>query len=185
EADLAASRTELRGTIRVATFQTAAYTLVLDAIDRLTARYPDLTVAFTHVHAEAAILALMARDFDLVLSEEYPGNPAAPHPGVTTTAVATDPLLLAVPAAWSTKGPADLANAPWVMEHPHTPARTWSTAVCRAAGYEPRVRYETADLRLQATIVDRGLAAALLPRLGHRPSPGVRLIPTGQARTIT
>lgn len=185
EADIAASRTELSGTIRVATFQTAAYTLVLDAIERLAARHPELTVAFTHVDAEAAIPALIAREFDLVLSEEYPGHPAAPHPGVATAAVATDPLLLAVPGDWSTSGLADLADAPWVMEHPDTAARMWSTATCRAAGYEPHVRYETTDLRLHATIVERGMAAALVPRLGHLPSPGIRLIPTGQARTIT
>ncbi|MET7639975.1 LysR family transcriptional regulator [Streptomyces sp. NPDC005438] len=185
EADIAASRSQVTGTVRVATFQTAAHTLVLDAIDRLADPHPQLTVTFAHLNAEAAVPALLARDFDLVLSEDYPGLPSAPHPGVTTRTLTTDPLLLAVPARWSARELAELADVPWVMEHPGTAARTWSTSACRTAGFEPRVRYETADLHLHAAIVARGRTAAFLPRLGHDPTPGIRLVPTGHARTIT
>lgn len=159
EASIAASRTEITGTVRVATFQTAAHTLVLDAIDRLADKHPRLVVTFTQLNAEAAIPALLARDFDLVLSEEYPGNPPSPHPGVTTSRVIDDPLLLAVPTAWPARSPADLDEAPWVMEQRGTAARAWSESVCRAAGFEPRVRYETSDLGLHAQIVARRGAA--------------------------
>ena len=138
-----------------------------------------------HLNAEAAIPALLARDFDLVLSESYPGNPAAPHPGVTTSTLVDDPLLLAVPATWTAHDLADLAGAPWVMEHAGSAPRTWATATCRAAGFEPTVRYETADLLLHAAIVARGHAAAFLPRLAHRPDPAIRLIPTEHARVVT
>ncbi len=185
EASIAASRTEITGTVRVATFQTAAHTLVLDAIDRLAEKHPHLVVAFAHLNAEAAIPALLARDFDLVLSEDYPGNPSSPHPGVTTGTIIDDPLLLAVPADWPARSLADLAEAPWVMEHGGTAARAWSAAACRAAGFEPHVRYETSDLSLHAEIVARGRGVAFLPRLGHTPSPDVRLIPTGNTRAIT
>jgi DNA-binding transcriptional LysR family regulator len=184
EADIAASRREVTGTVRVATFQTAAHTLVLDAIDRLAQRRPQLTVTVAHLDAAAAIPALMARDFDVVLSEDYPGAPSAPHPGVSTTTLAEDPLLLAVPAAWPARALSELAEAAWVMEHSGTVARSWSTARCREAGFEPRVRFETADLHLQAAIVARRLAAAFVPRLGHVPSPGIRLVETGHSRRI-
>lgn len=185
EADIAASRTEITGTVHIATFQTAAHALVLDAIDRLTGKHPELTVTFAHVNAEAAVPALIARDFDLVLSEDYPGNPPAPHPGVVSTPIIADPLLLAIPAAWPARSLEDLAGAPWVMEHSGTVARTWSTAACRTAGFEPHVLYETADLYLHREIVARGRAAAFLPQLGPAPSPGIRLIRTGHSRTIT
>jgi DNA-binding transcriptional LysR family regulator len=184
EADIAASLEQVTGTVRVATFQTAAHTLILDAIDALAARHPKLTVAFAHVDAEDAIPALIARDFDLVLSEDYPGNPPQPHPGVTSTTIMTDPLILAVPTAWNAQRLTDLADMAWVMEPLGTAARTWSTNLCRAAGFEPAVRYETSDLGLHTKIVARGYAAALLPQLGHDPSPGIHLIPTGQTRTI-
>lgn len=185
EASIAAGRTEIAGTVRVATFQTAAHTLVLDAIDRLADKHPHLVVTFAQLNAEAAIPALLARDFDLVLSEDYPGNPSSPHPGVTTSTVIDDPLLLAVPTDWPARSLADLDEAPWVMEQRGTAARAWSESVCRAAGFEPHVRYETSDLNLHAEIVTRGRAVALLPRLGHTPSPAIRLIPTGHTRAVT
>lgn len=185
EADIAASRSEVTGTVRVATFQTAGHTLVLDAIERLASRHPQLTVTVAHVNAEAAIPALIARDFDVVLSEDYPGNPAQLHPGVTSTRIVDDPLLLAIPSAWSAASLDELADEPWVMEHRGTAARTWSTAYCRAAGFEPEVRFESADLYLHASIVAAGHAAAFLPELGHSPAPLIRLTPTGQTRSIT
>lgn len=185
EADIAASRAEIVGTLRVATFLTAAHTLVLDVIDRLAQQHPRLRVTFSHLNAEAAIPALLARDYDLVLSEEYPGVPSAPHPGVVTSTIATDPLLLAVPDDWTARHLLELTHAPWVMEHPQAAARTWSTATCREAGFEPTVYYETSDLTLHAAIVARGHAAAFLPQLGLTPPTGVKVLPTGYARSIT
>ncbi|GAA1862169.1 LysR family transcriptional regulator [Brevibacterium marinum] len=185
EADIAASRTTITGTVHIATFQTAAQTLVLDVIQRLALHHPRLTVTFAHVDAEAAIPALIARDYDLVLSEQYPGNPQAPHPGVSSERVLDDPLLLAIPAGWSARTLADLAEKPWVMERPGTAARAWSTATCRAAGYEPEVPYETSDLNLHSEIVDSGLAAAFLPRLAYAPSRSFRTVSTDQLRIIT
>lgn len=185
EADIAASRHSISGTVRVATFQTAAHTLVLDAVDRLAERNPHLTVTFAHLSAEAAIPALLARDFDLVLSEDYPGSPSAPHPGVTTSPVVEDPMLLAVPAHWTAQALGALAEAPWVMELPGSDARTWSTAICHDAGFSPEIRYETSDLHLHAALVARGHAAAFLPELSHTPSPRIRVIPSGQSRTVT
>lgn len=120
EAEIARMRTDLTGVIRVATFQTAAHGLVLDAIARLQREHPRLIVEFTHLEAEAAIPALLARDFDLVLSEQYPGSPPAPHPGLTTSTLVEDPLLLAVPIAWEATSLAELTEAPWVMEPAHT-----------------------------------------------------------------
>lgn len=185
EAEIAGMHTDLIGAIRIATFQTAAHGLVLDAIVQLQSDHPRLIVEFTHLEAEAAIPALLARDFDLVLSEQYPGNPPAPHPGVTMSTLAEDPLLLAMPASWDAQSLADLADAPWVMEPLHTAPRAWTVAACRAAGFEPDVRFETADLSLHTAIVSRGLAAAFLPALAQHPSPQMRLVPTGEHRTIT
>lgn len=185
EADIAATRREVSGTVRVAAFQTAAHTLVLDAVEQLAEQHPRLRISLAHLDADAAIPALLARDFDLVLSEDYPGAPAAPHPGVTSTQLRSDPLLLAIPTGWPARTLAELAEEPWVMEHRGTTARTWTTATCRAAGFEPDVRHETADLLLQAAIIARGHAAGFLPELAHPHSEKIRLLPTGQHRRIT
>lgn len=184
-ATIAAGLTDISGTVRLATFQTAAHTLVLEVIDHLASTHPHLVVPFTQLSAEAAIPALLSHDFDLVLSENYPGHPPARHPGVMTQTIAEDPLLLATPAEHSQGSLGALAEASWVMEPHGTAARAWSESVCRAAGFEPRVQYETSDLGLHALLVARGHAAAFLPRLSCQPSPEIRLTSTGDTRTIT
>jgi DNA-binding transcriptional LysR family regulator len=71
------------------------------------------------------------------------------------------------------------------MEPSGTAARHWATAVCRAAGFEPDVRYQSTDLLLHLRLVRTGHAVALLPAL--LPSdPAIHLsdLPGSPARRI-
>lgn len=184
EAGVAASRSDVTGTVRVATFQTAAHVLLPAVVRRLATAHPDLFVAFSHVPAHAAVPGLLAREFDVVLSERYPGEPQTPLAGVATETLMTDPLHLAIPSAWSARSIAELADKPWVMEHLDSSVRRWTDTFCRGAGFVPRVAFESADVYLHAEIVAGGLAAGFLPSLGAREHHGVRLVPLGAARTI-
>lgn len=184
EASVAASRTDVTGEVRIATFQTAAHTLIPAAIAALAAGYPQLTVSVSHVNAEAGVPGLVARDFDVVLAERYPGEVAAPLAGVSTDVLLTDRLLLAVPEAWPAGRLADLAEAPWVMENPGTGARAWATRECRHAGFDPRVTIQSADVYLHARLVERGLAAAMIPALSLASPRRIRVTPLGQDRVI-
>jgi DNA-binding transcriptional LysR family regulator len=185
EAAIAASRSEIAGRVHIATFQTAAHTFLLEAMDLLARTHPLLSVTFTHVNSENAIPALIARDFDLVLSEEYPGVPSAPHPGVETVVIAEDPLTLAIRTGATARGLEDLADTDWIMEPAGTLARAWAMSRCRSAGYEPRVTYESTDIHLHLKLVAHGQANAFLPGLGIVVPPGIRTFPTGHARRIT
>lgn len=69
EADIATSLTDLTGTLRIASFQTAALALVPTALSLLRDAHPHLRVHVTHMEPESALPALQARDFDLVLTE--------------------------------------------------------------------------------------------------------------------
>ncbi|MEV5840806.1 LysR family transcriptional regulator [Streptomyces sp. NPDC051985] len=170
EADIATSLTELTGTLRVATFQTAALALVPAALRLLQEAHPHLRVHVTHREPEKSLPALQARDFDLVLAEEYPGSPHPRPADLAYEPLLDDPLYLAVPrsprsAAAPRAELRRLAGHPWVMEPEGTPARRWATGVCRDAGFEPDVRFETTDLLLHLRLVEEGLAAAFLPGL--------------------
>ena len=70
EADLARARTVLDGDLRIATFQTAATTLVLPALARLHHDHPGLRVHLSQQEPQRALPALLAHDYDLVLTEE-------------------------------------------------------------------------------------------------------------------
>ncbi|WAZ26023.1 LysR substrate-binding domain-containing protein [Streptomyces cinnabarinus] len=187
EADIAASLSELTGTLRVASFQTAALALVPTALGLLRERHPRLRVHVTQLEPEKALPALQARDFDLVLAEEYPGNPTARPAGLEAEDLLDDPLHLATPTAADAAGPTaalrSLADHPWVLEPEGTAARHWALTLCRNAGFEPDVRFETTDLLLHLRLVEQRHAAAFLPRLvwnGGTPTVPLRELPRGQ-----
>ncbi|MFH8801109.1 LysR substrate-binding domain-containing protein [Streptomyces sp. NPDC017936] len=195
EADIAASLTDLTGTLRIASFQTAALALVPTALGLLRDAHPHLRVHVTHMEPEKALPALQARDFDLVLAEEYPGNPNPRPSGLEQEDLLDDPLRLALPGP---PLPADtddpvaalrsLAGHPWVMEPEGTTARHWATTLCRDAGFEPDVRFETTDLLLHLRLVEQHHAAAFLPDLvwsGRPRTVALRQLPGGrQARRV-
>lgn len=64
-----------------------------------------------------------------------------------------------------------------MLEPEGTAARQWAVQQCRAAGYEPDVRFEVADLTAHVGLIAAGHAVGLLPDLvwssGRRP---VRLL---------
>ena len=175
-ARVAAARHDLTGTVRLATFQTAAHTFVPDAISRVHAQHPDLTIALSHISADEALPALRAGDFDAVLTEQYPGRLPPQTPGAEAVVLLTDPLHLAVPSGWDAGSLADLADAPWALEHAGSDPRGWAEGVCRSAGFAPRVVCESADVHLHVRLVEQGFAAAFLPGLALPPRPDFRVL---------
>ncbi|MEU2421032.1 LysR substrate-binding domain-containing protein [Streptomyces sp. NPDC007851] len=190
QAEIAASLTDLSGTLRIASFQTAALALVPNALGLLRDRHPHLRVHVTHMEPEKALPALQARDFDLVLAEEYPGNPNPRPAGLEQQDLLDDPLHLALPepaGAAAADGPTallrSLAGHPWVMEPEGTAARHWAMTLCRNVGFEPDVRFETTDLLLHQRLVEDNHAAAFLPGLvrgGQPPTVTLHQLPRGQ-----
>ena len=210
EAEIAAARHEVSGTVRIAAFQTALHTIVPGALARLNRDHPDLTVETTHIRAEDGIPSLLSRDFDLVIEENYPSRPARRAEGVETETLDDDELCLITPAAGrelAASGPslAECAHHSWAMEPADTHAGHWSRAECRRAGFEPDVTTESSDVVFLVRLVASGLASALVPRLalhaaamstgteptevaiGRLPEPANRRISTairrGSART--
>jgi DNA-binding transcriptional LysR family regulator len=174
EAALAQSLNQTAGTLRVAAFQTAVLTLVPRALTQLEQEHPRLRVEVTELEPEAALPALIAGEFDMVLGEEYPGHPLPRLRETERHNLLTDELWLVIPPGWSERSLPELASRPFVMEPAGTTAREWATAMCRQAGFEADDRYTSNDLQIHLRLVEHGLAAALLPDLsGARDRRGV------------
>jgi DNA-binding transcriptional LysR family regulator len=169
EADLAASLTTVTGTVRIAVFQSAALALMPDTLTRMATTYPEVRIEMIQKEPETALHETWARDFDLVIAEQYPGHAAPRYPDLDRVKLTTDAIRLAVPPA-SNGGPAirslaDTADLAWVMEPRGAASRHWAEQACRSAGFEPDVRFETADLQAQARLIESGNAVALMPDL--------------------
>ncbi|MGC4153812.1 MAG: LysR substrate-binding domain-containing protein [Propionicimonas sp.] len=189
EAELAGSRGEVGGTVRAAAFQTATMTLIPIVLDLLAERHPALKVLISEIHPDDALSALTAHDFDLVIGEEYPGVLLPRDPNVHREELAQDPLQLVCGGSCddSAQQLADFATHPWVMEPEGNAARQWAVAACRAAGFEPDVRYESSDLLVHRRLVSTGHAVALVPSLlwgGQQADLRILLPPGAPSRTI-
>jgi DNA-binding transcriptional LysR family regulator len=162
EAEIAASLREVAGTLRVAAFQTAMLALLPAALTWLQEHHPGVKVQATQAEPDASLPGLLTRDFDLVIDEMFPGQTRPARAAeYEHHHLCEDAMRLVSPAPVATL--ADLAEHPWVMEPAGTPARTWATAVCHAAGFEPDVAYVSADMLVHARLVEHGHAAAFLP----------------------
>ncbi|OJF11806.1 LysR family transcriptional regulator [Couchioplanes caeruleus] len=167
EAELAASMTEVTGALRVASFQSVLLALVPAALSRLAAEHPGLRVEFTQAEAGSAFAGLLARDFDVVLGEDYPGLSEPRLPGVDEEDLLHDEMRVAVPTSgpWHCARLADLAGAPFVFDPDDVTPGRWARQVCRGAGFEPDVRFRSGDLLLQLRLVETGHAVAFVPDL--------------------
>ncbi|MET8761463.1 LysR substrate-binding domain-containing protein [Lentzea sp. NPDC004782] len=162
ESEVAASLHEITGTLRVATFQTAALALIPATLARMRDEHPSLRIEFQVLDPAEALSALNARDFDLVFVEEWPDQPEARFTGLEYREVCRDPIRLAVPRGLPVDG---IASYPWIMEPDGFPQRTFNVNWCRHNGFEPDVRFSSTDVLVKLRFVERGLAVALLPDL--------------------
>lgn len=165
EAELEASLTSATGVVRIAVFQSAALALMPGALSLLAAEHPLLRVEMTQREPENALYETWARDFDLVIAEQYPGHAAPHHPELDRVPLTSDAIKLAAPAESAVTSLSDAATSAWVMEPRGTASRHWAEQACRQAGFEPDVRFETADLQAHVRLIESGNAVALLPGL--------------------
>ena len=169
EAELASSLTAVTGTVRVAVFQSAALALMPDALAAMDAEYPDVRVEMVQREPESALRETWARDFDIVIAEQYPGHSAPRHPELDRYTLTTDAIRLATPpdnrGRFHPQSIVDASAVPWVMEPRGTASRHFAEQECRRAGFEPDVRFETSDLQSQIRLIEAGNAVALLPDL--------------------
>jgi DNA-binding transcriptional LysR family regulator len=166
ESEVSQSLAEPTGLVRLAVFQSAALSLIPEMLTLARDEYPRVRVEVTQLEPEAALTATWMRDFDLVVAEEYPGHATPRHADLDVVPLITDPIRLGVAVDLAAGAPirtiADTVDMPWVMEPRGTASRHWAEQTCRRAGFEPDVRFETADIQTHLRLVESGNAVALL-----------------------
>jgi DNA-binding transcriptional LysR family regulator len=192
EAELTAGD-DVRGTVRVSAFQTAALALLPPAIAEIGERHPGLRVEYTEAEAEESLPLLVAGELDLVIAEEYDYLPRPRNKRLRREELGRDPILVALPddhplARRGRPVPlAKLAGEPWATGRIDTLFADLVLRACRGAGFEPDVQHRANDLQVLLELVGAGHAVALAPGLGNPGVvPGVTALPTTEplGRTI-
>ena len=182
EAELAAGSGEVRGTLTLASFPTAAATLAPAAMAAFSAQHPRADVVLSELEPEQALPALKRREADVAVVHEYDFSPRIEDAGVELHPLLDDDLLVALPdghpAARARIDLAALEGERWVAGYLDTACHRVVVTTCRAAGYEPRIAARTNDFRVVLALVAAGQGVALVPRLALEGAPrGVVIAP--------
>jgi DNA-binding transcriptional LysR family regulator len=174
-------------TLRIATIASATRALIPRVLDIIEAGDSQLRAEVAVVPPEYGLAELEARHFDLVLAEEYPGHARERRDGVDYQKLGTDPVRVVLPAQSQARSLLDLRQAHWVLEPEGSAARYWTVQQCRAAGFEPDVRFEATDLDTHIALIASGHAVGILPDLiwaGHEPQLRLIDLPTPLEREL-
>src|SRR5690606_3010521 len=123
----------------------AAEALVAPTLTLLAERAPGLRLEMVEMAPEEGLFELQTRGFDLVVAEQYPGHTRELREGIDRTLLGRDPVRLALPPGDRATTLTDLRDRAWALEPQGTAVRQWAVQQCRAAGFEPDVRFEAAD----------------------------------------
>ncbi len=153
------------GPVRVAVFQTATHAVIPRALTWIAHTAPQLRVEIAEVPPEDGLAGVVTRRFDIAVAEQYPGHAREQHHGLDRIPLGNDRIRIGQPPEAPTTPLRELRDAHWVMEPVGTAARMWAVQQCRAEGFEPDVRFETADLVAHVRLVAAGHAVGMLPDL--------------------
>jgi DNA-binding transcriptional LysR family regulator len=185
EDELAAATSLQAGRVRLASFPSAAATVVPAAVGVLAETSPGLTLELVEAEPPEAADLLRQGQIDLALTFGYEGRQEAD--GITAEPLFDDPLHLVVPHHRRRRRDRieDHADSRWVTGCER--CRSELLLLCDQAGYEPGIGFASDDYVAVQALVASGFGVSVLPSLAlraHR-NPGVRTTPVPDAvRTI-
>jgi DNA-binding transcriptional LysR family regulator len=157
------------GPVTVAAVASAAATLVSAAVVELRTREPGVDVSVVVAEPAHALRILLADDVDIAVVDEYDYVPLAlPDYLLGRELCAEKLVVVSAPGVLGQRSGVSLASLmseDWVMPPDDAACGLAVRSACRAAGFEPRVRWETDDLLLLVRAVAAGHGIAVLPRL--------------------
>jgi DNA-binding transcriptional LysR family regulator len=170
EADVAAIAGVRGGKLRMASFPTAGATLMPVAIATFRASHPEVELTLAEGEPEEIVPRLRAGELDLALVYEFRGVSEKLGAGMRRFDLLDDPIRVALPtghelAERETVKLEDLREESWVQTSAPTPYARYVIRSCHAAGFEPRVSFESDDFQTVQGLVAAGVGVALIPQL--------------------
>jgi DNA-binding transcriptional LysR family regulator len=179
-AALEESRDTIAGDLRVAAAGSVARALVIPVAAALGAEHPSLRVTVHEHETDDGLRDLRLGNLDAVVAHEYDHDHLPPEPQVARFTLFAEDMLVAAPAGRFT-GPvalADLAGEIWAAEPAGGTCGRAARAACRAAGFEPDVRYVSSEPGVVLCVVRAAGAVSLMPRLSLAEAPpGIDILP--------
>ncbi len=180
ETELQALRGLQAGTLKLATFASAAASVVPLAVARFRDRHPDVELVVSLLDPGDSVPRLRAGEYDLALSHDPRREPepeaAAPESlrGVDVVSLFADPMYIALPVGHRLADVAELtmsdfATEPWMLATGRTcPDSRLFLRACHDAGFEPRVAFQNDDYSAILGFVAAGVGVSMIPDMVTR-----------------
>src|SRR5918997_2817229 len=169
EAELEAIAGLRGGRLRLAAFESAGATLMPLAIADFRERHPAVELSMSVSEPEDGIPQLRSGELDVAIVFE----PAVQHAddGIHRVHLIEDPMFLVLPRDHPLAGRrrirlADLAGEAWIGGQPDCECNRLISRACSAAGYQPRIAFETDDYTAMQGFVAAGVGVSLIAELG-------------------
>ena len=171
EAEARTAAGEQEPEVRVASFASAAATIVAEAV-----RSNGLRAHIVEVDPRLGLARLRAGEVDVAIVWEYDFVPLRIAGAVELVPLLDDPIHVVLPrshpaAAAPAVELADLADEAWIDSTNASSCHPFLTRACLAAGFEPRVAAETNDHRTLHHLVASGVGLAVIPLLSQLDLP--------------
>jgi DNA-binding transcriptional LysR family regulator len=169
EAELEAIAGLKGGRLRMASFESAGSTLMPLAIAAFRDRHPAVELSMSLSEPEDSVPLLRSGDLDLAIVFESAVINA--DDGIHRVHLLEDPMYLTLPADHPLAHRrrvrlADLAGEAWVAGQPDCECNRLIARACAAAGFAPRIAFETDDYTAMQGFVAAGVGVSLIAELG-------------------
>jgi DNA-binding transcriptional LysR family regulator len=170
-------------TLRVGANTTAAVSIVPQALGHFAAARPEIDVTVTEADPLVSLARLRVRELDLAIVFEYDHVPLPSDPRIQLELLLEESMRIVLPAGHPVARQRavrllDLADETWIKSTTRSSCNPFTERACRAAGFEPRIRFEFDDYTAMQNLVASGAGVAFAPDLGlSRLNPGVAVRP--------
>ncbi len=194
ERELAAIAGLEGGRLRLVSFPSASATVVTRAVSSFRDRYPNVELQLAEAEPEDSVPALKRGEYDVALTYDYALIAEDDEDrDIERRLLLEEEQQVALPhghplAKQSKVSMEDLAGEDWVIGVSSGTCRNHLIALCRTAGFEPKISFESDDYHVLFGLVTAGVGLTLVPDLalgGREPEFELRpLLPTAPMRRV-
>ena len=174
EAELEAIAGVRGGRVRLSSFPSAGASLLPPAVALFNERHPEVELNFMEREPEEAVQMLRAAELEVALVFKFRALSQPEfdrlYEGIELQHLIDDPMYLALPrdhpaARKSRVRLEDVSDDTWIQNDTTGPCGRLHLAACAAAGFEPRIGFQSDDYNVVQGLIAAGVGVSLLPAL--------------------
>jgi len=168
--ELATMKEQVTGELRIAAFPSIAAAILPHTVQTLSRSYPHLTVVLEEMEPAEGLAALGSWQADVAIIDDLSLMLGGKRHGLERVPLAEDVLVALLPhdhplADRPSLQIADLRNELWAAESTSSIYGEFVVALCRRAGFEPKLNAKCRSFEMVNAMVASGCAVSVVPGL--------------------